>query len=177
VSMLDIATYLMAHSLANCRLGFAQSSKHSWTALRTSFSAGKCRLWVANRRASFQTRSIGLSSGLYGGRNMRVSCLRWRCRQGRSARAWWYLALSSTTTRRSLRGRCLSRCCRKRSKDSALNFSSNALTSLPVRVSTAPKQATDWRVGACSRMGSFVSGGTRFRHRRPRSRPGFRPGP
>ena len=32
----------------------------------------------------------------------------------------------------------------------------------------APKQATDLRVGACNKIGSFSSGGTHMRQREPR---------
>lgn len=157
----------MAHSFANCRFGLVQKEKRSCTALTTSYRVGKWRLWVAKRRVSFQTRSIGLSSGLYGGKNNSVSRLRCLRSQGRSARAWWYLALSSTRTRRLLRERCLSRVFRKRWKDSPLNFGSKAVTNLPVRTLAAPKHATDLRVGACSRTGSLSSGGIHMRQRVP----------
>jgi hypothetical protein len=38
---------------------------------------------------------------------------------------------------------------------------------LTVRRLTAPKQATDLRVGACSKIGSLSSGGTHMRQREP----------
>src|SRR6266446_270901 len=157
----------MAHSLANCRFDLAQSPKRSLTASMISSSVGKCRLWVAKRRASFHTRSTGLSSGLYGGKNNSVSCSRCWFSQGSSARAWWYLALSSTSTKHLPRERCLSSSCKKRWKDSPLNFGSKSVTSLPVPTLTAPKQATDLRVGACSTIGSVCSGGTHMRQRVP----------
>ena len=83
------------------------------------------------------------------------------------ARAWRYLALSSTKTRRLPRERCLSSVLRKPKKDSRLNGDSNAVTSLPVRVLTAPKHATDLCVGACSNTGSLCSGGIHLRQRVP----------
>jgi hypothetical protein len=46
-------------------------------------------------------------------------------------------------------------------------FGSKAVTNLPVRKLTAPKHATDLRVGACSKIGSFSSGGTHMRQRVP----------
>src|SRR5512134_2337517 len=52
-------------------------------------------------------------------------------------------------------------------EDSALNFGSKPVTSMPVRRPTAPKHATDLRVGAWSTTGSFSSGGTHMRQRVP----------
>jgi hypothetical protein len=40
-------------------------------------------------------------------------------------------------------------------------------TNCPVSKLTAPKQATDFRVGACRRIGSLISGGTHMRQREP----------
>ena len=58
-----------------------------------------------------------------------------------------YLALSSTTTIRLPRVRCRN--------------------NLPVPKFTAPKQATDLRVGACCNTGSLISEGTHMRQREP----------
>ena len=40
-------------------------------------------------------------------------------------------------------------------------------TNWPVSRLTAPKQATDLRVGACRRIGSLISGATHMRQREP----------
>jgi hypothetical protein len=40
-------------------------------------------------------------------------------------------------------------------------------TNCPLSKLTAPRQATDFRVGACRRTGSLISGGTDMRHREP----------
>ena len=157
----------MAHRRASCRFGLAHKVKRSVTASMTSSSAGKCQLWVANLRVSFQTRSIGLSSRLYGGKKSSASTSHCWCSQGCSARAWWYLALSSINTSRLPRARCLRSVCRERKNDSPLNGDSKAVTSVPVQMLAAPKHATDMRVGACSRMGSLSSGGIHVRQRVP----------
>src|ERR1035438_677552 len=48
---------------------------------------------------------------------------------------------------------------RKSLNVSALNTSHMARTNLPALKLTAPKHATDLRVGACCKTGSFISGG------------------
>src|SRR3954447_12285506 len=79
------------------------------------------------------------------------------------------LALSGMTTmRRPVRmaGRRQSR--RKRKKLIPLNLSSSRRnTKRPSRNRTAPKYPTLLRVGACSRTGSLISGGTPLRQREP----------
>lgn len=59
----------MPHHLRSTELDVLQRSKHVETAVSTSSKVAKNRLCVAMRRASFQTRSMGASCGLYGGRN------------------------------------------------------------------------------------------------------------
>ena len=59
----------MQHKRCSTLFGRRQRSKQALTALSTSGSVAKYRLCVARRRVSFQTRSIGASCGLYGGRN------------------------------------------------------------------------------------------------------------
>src|SRR2546427_12591831 len=54
-----------------------------------------------------------------------------------------------------------------RRKVSALNTLHIMRRSCPVLRLTAPKQAMDLRVGACSRIGSLISGGTHMRQREP----------
>ena len=98
----------MPHNLRSTELGFRHRSKHVSTAKSNSSNVAKKRLCAARRRASFQTRSMGASCGLYGGRNNKVSTLWYRRSQGASNTAWWYLALSSTTTMRLPRERCCS---------------------------------------------------------------------
>ena len=157
----------MPHNLRNTELGCRQRSKHFSTAASNSPSVAKKRLCVAMRRASFQTRSIGANCGLYGGRNSKVSTARYLRSNGLRSTAWWYLALSSTTIMRLPRERCRSSFFRKLSKVTASNFSHMACMNLPVLKLTAPKQATDLRVGACVSTGSLISGGTHIRHRVP----------
>src|SRR4030067_189273 len=59
----------MPHNLCNMRFGFFHRSKHESTAPTSADSVAKYWLCVATRRASFHTRSIGASCGLYGGKN------------------------------------------------------------------------------------------------------------
>src|SRR5574340_1834082 len=157
----------MPHNLRSTALGFCQRSKQVSTAATSSFRVSKKRLCVAIRRASFQTRSMGASCGLYGGRKGSVSTLRYFRSRGASNTAWWYLALSSTTTMRLPRERCRNSFFRKAPNVRASNFSHTERTNLPLARLTAPKQATDFRVGACTNTGSLISGGTHIWHRVP----------
>src|SRR5512140_1386255 len=157
----------MPHNLRSTELGFLQRSKHVATAVSTSSKVTKNRLCVAMRRASFQTRSTGASCGLYGGRNSRVNTARYCRSNGLSKTAWWYRALSSTSTMRLPRERCRSSVFRTVSNVTALNVTHRERMNLPGRKLTAPKHATDLRVGAWSRTGSLISGGTHMRHRGP----------
>src|SRR3972149_8989446 len=158
---------MMPHKRRSTGFGFRQRSKQFSVAARSSSSVGKYRLCVASLRASFQTRSIGESCGLYGGRKSRVSTRRRLRSQGARSLAWWYAALSSTITMRLPRERCRSNVLRNSAKVTALNFGDMARRNLPVRRLTAPKQAMDLRVGACVTTGSLTSGGTHMRHRVP----------
>ncbi len=88
----------MPHNLRSTALGVLQRSKHVEMAVSTSSRVAKNRLCITMRRASFQTRSMGASCGLYGGRNSRVSTARYFRSKGLSRIAWWYRALSSTST-------------------------------------------------------------------------------
>jgi hypothetical protein len=157
----------MPHNLRSTELGFLQRSKHVETAVSTSSKVAKNRLCVAMRRASFQTRSTGASCGLYGGRNSRVSTARYVRSNGLSKTAWWYRALSTTSTMRVSWARCRSRVFRTVSNVATLNVAHRERMNVPVRTLTAPKHATDLRVGAWSRTGSLTSGGTHLRHRVP----------
>src|ERR1700687_2879876 len=150
----------MQHSRRSTGLGFRQLSKQVLAASSTSTSVAKYRLCVASRRVSFQTRSIGASCGLYGGRNSRDRMPRYLRKNGASSTAWWYLALSNTITIRLPRERWRSSFWRKLRKVSALNTLHITRTNLPVLKLTAPKQATDLRVDACRKSGSLISGGT-----------------
>src|SRR5439155_17918966 len=116
---------------------------------------------------SVQTRSIGASWGLYGGRNNSDRTFRYRRRNGASDTEWWYLALSTTMSMRLPRERCRSSRLRKASKVSPLKTLHMARTNLPLLKLTAPKHATDLRVGACCSTGSLISGGTHMRQREP----------
>ena len=157
----------MPHSLRSTEFGFLQRSKHVETAVSNSPRVAKNRLCVAMRRASFQTRSMGASCGLYGGRNSKVSTVRYFRSKGLRSTAWWYLALSSTITMRLPRERCRRSFFRKVSNVAALNLAHMERTHLPVLKLTAPKQATDLRVGAWFSTGSLISGGTHIRQRVP----------
>src|SRR4029077_14793973 len=157
----------MPHNLRSTAFGFLQRSKHVETAVSTSSKVAKNRLCVAMRRASFQTPSMGASCGLYGGRNSRVSTARYFRSNGLSRTAWWYRALSRTSTMCVVWERCRSSGFRKVAKVAALNVAHRERTNVPVLKLTAPKQATDLRVDAWSRTGSLISGGTHMRHRVP----------
>src|ERR1700687_1355132 len=63
--------------------------------------------------------------------------------------------------------RCRNSLLRKSWKVSALKMSQNMRTKVPVAKFTAPKQATDLRVGACCSTGSLISGGPHIRQREP----------
>ena len=150
----------MPHSLRNTVFAFRQRLKHTTTAASTSSKLAKKRLCVAMRRANFQTRSMGANCGLYSGRNSKVSTLRYFLSKVANNIAWWYRALSSTTTMRLPRERCRNNRFRKASNVRASNLSHMARTNLPLTRLTAPKQATDLRVGAWKSTGSLISGGT-----------------
>src|SRR3989338_409652 len=157
----------MPHNLHSTVFGFFHQSKHDSTAQSNSSKVAKNLLCVARRRANFQTRSIGASCGLYGGKNSRANTLRYLRNRGASNMAWWYRALSSTMTMRLPRARCRNSFFRNVSNVRASNFSHIERTNLPVLKLTAPKQATDLRVGAWDSTGSLTSGGTHIRHRVP----------
>src|SRR4030042_2441625 len=122
----------MPHNLCNMRFGFFHRSKHESTAPTSADSVAKYWLCVATRRASFHTRSIGASCGLYGGKNSNLVTRRYFFRNGASRIAWWYRALSKTITIRLPRGRHRNTFIRKNLKVSALNLSQVNRTNLPV---------------------------------------------
>src|SRR5579859_2031953 len=157
----------MQHSLRSTSFGLFQCWKQASTAERTSASVAKYRLCSDRRRVSFHTRSTGASCGLYGGRNNNVRWHLYLLSNGLSRMAWWYLALSSTTTMRLPRRRWRSSWRRKDANVSALNTGHTCQTKRPVLKLTAPKHATDLRVGACSSTGSWISGATHMRQRDP----------
>src|SRR5471030_236898 len=157
----------MQHNLRRTSFGPIQCRKQASTAERTSASVAKYRLCSARRLVSFQTRSIGASCGLYGGRNSNVKCRLYLRSSGLSMVAWWYLALSSTTTMRLPRRRWRSSWRRKDTNVSALKTGHTCQTKRPVLRLTAPKHATDLRVGACINTGSRTSGATHMRQRDP----------
>lgn len=139
----------MPHSLLSTEFGFCHRTKQDRTDTSTASSVAKYRLWVANRRVSFQTRSMGASCGLYGGKNTNVSTLRYLCSNGASNLAWWYLALSRMITMRLPCVRLRSSNLRNASNVWASNVVHKLYANLPVTRLTAPKQAMDLRVGAC----------------------------
>src|SRR3989344_322881 len=155
----------MPHNRLNTGFGRRQPSKQVSTVARSSSSVAKYRLCVASRRASFHTRSMGASCGEYGGRNSSVRMPRYWRSNGANKTAWWYRALSSTMTIRWPCERCRNSFRRKASKVAALNTGHIERTNFPVRRLTAPKQATDFRVGACTSTGSLISGDTHMRVR------------
>lgn len=67
----------MQHRRRSTLLGLRQPSKQVFTALRTCARLEKYRLCMASRRANFQTRSMGVNCGLYGGKNNSVSTRRY----------------------------------------------------------------------------------------------------
>src|ERR1035438_5608182 len=75
--------------------------------------------------------------------------------------------LSSTTIKRRPGVCWRSKRLRKVLKVAALKIGHIIRTNCPVSKLTAPKQATDFRVGACRRIGSLTSGGTHMRQREP----------
>ncbi len=85
---------------------FCRRSKHQSTAVSNSPRISKKRLCIGKRRASFQTRSMGVSCGLYGGRNGKVGTLSYPSSKGASSQACRYFALSRTITMRLARERC-----------------------------------------------------------------------
>ena len=89
---------------------------------------------------SFQTRSMGASCGLYGGRNSRVRTARYVRSKGLSRTAWWDRVLSSTSTMRVLRERCRRSIFRKVSNVAVLNVAHRERMNLPVRKLTAPNR-------------------------------------
>ena len=62
---------------------------------------------------------------------------------------------------------CLRSLLRNISNVSALNFDADMVTSISISLLTAPKRATDFRIGAFSTIGSLSSAGTHIRHRVP----------
>src|SRR4030065_873266 len=148
----------MPHNLNSTAFAVRHQSKHDSTAWSNSPRVAKNRLCVARRRANFQTRSIGASCGLYGGKNSKVNTLRYLRNRGASNMAWWYRALSSTMTMRLPRERCRNSFFRKVSNVRASNLSHIERTNLPVLNITAPKQATDLRVGPGASPRALTSG-------------------
>jgi hypothetical protein len=145
--------------------GFCHPTKQDRTDTSTASSVAKYRLWVANRRVSFQTRSMGVNYGLYGCKNTNVMSLRYLCNSGVSNLAWWYRALSRMIT---MRLPCVHRRSSNLRNDSNV-WASNVLhrlyANLPVSRLTAPKQAIDLRVGAWVSTGSVTSGAILIRAR------------
>ena len=157
----------MPHNLHSTPFGFRQQSKHDSTAQSNSSKVAKNRLCVAETPCQFPNPLDGASCGLYGGKNNRVNTLRYLRNRGANNMAWWYRALSSTTTMRLPCERCRNSFFRKVSNVRASNFSHIERTNLPILKLTAPKQTTDLRVGAWDSTGSLISGGTHIRHRVP----------
>ena len=139
----------MQHTRRSAGLDLFHRSKHPSTVVSSSSNVEKYRLWVARGLASFNTSSIGASCGTYGGRNSSVRTLG-TCAAAAPTRrhAWWYRALSSTTTMRVPCERCRNNFLRNASKVSASNFEHIERANFPVCRLTAPKQATDLRVDA-----------------------------
>lgn len=157
----------MPHNLRKIQLEFLHLSKHDSTVPTIASNVAKYWLWVASRRASFHTRSIGASCGLYGGRNNSCRTRRYFFKNGFSKTAWWYRALSRIIIMRLPRVRHFNTFLRKYSNVCALKLSLMERMNLPVFKFTAPKQATDLRVGACFKTGSVISGGIHIRSRVP----------
>ncbi len=157
----------MPHNRLNTKFGLVHRAKHGCTTSSTSASVSKYRLWVARRRASFQTRSIGANCGLYGGRNRSVSTWRYLCSNGASSLAWWYRALSKTMTMLFPLVRRRRSNIKNSSNVLASNVSHKLYANFPVSKLTAPKQAIDLRVGAWVSTGSLTSGGIHIRQRVP----------
>ncbi len=132
-------------------------------------NVGKYWLCSFMRRVSFQTRSIGLSSGLYGGkyaiRNLSPDFLR----QSECSIAWWYFALSIiNATLRPEWHAALLIFFKKSHVEPALKLPvSWAKMNFPSRSLTAPKYPTPFRVGCCKTTGFFSSGATHIRQRVP----------
>lgn len=157
----------MPHKRLRTEFGFSHLVKHCSTSSSTSPSVAKYWLWVASRRVSFQTRSMGANCGLYGGRNRRVNTLRCLLRSGLSNLAWWYRALSSTMTIRFPWVRRRNNSFKNVSNVLASKVSHRLYANFPLSMLTAPKQAIDLRVDAWVSTGSLTSGGIHIRQRVP----------
>ncbi len=79
---------MMPHNLRSAELDCRQRSKHFSTAVSNSLNVARKQLRVAMRRAGFQTRSMGVNCGLYGGRNGKVSTARYFHSKGLRSIAW-----------------------------------------------------------------------------------------
>ena len=119
----------------------------STTATKSSNSS-KYRLCVHNRRVNFHTRSIGLSSGLYGGRNNNSILPRCFSSQSDNSSAWWYRALSNITNAFLPRLRFFISVSRNTLNDSASKMSNWQQVNVPSSIRTPPKYAVLLRVGA-----------------------------
>ena len=158
---------MTAHNLFRVSFGTDHAENCLFTVLTSTRSRGKNLLWTQSRRVTFQTRSIGFKSGLYGGKNDSFRTFRFRRRNGLSRRAWWYLELSMTRTiRRPFFLRLTSRL-RNASKVTPLKISELREKNVPSWDRTAPKYPVCFIVGAWSMTGSFNSGGIHIRHRLP----------
>ena len=98
---------------------------------------------------------------------MAAGTLRYLRSSGASSLAWWYRALSKTTTIRLSRVRRRSSNIKNASNVLASKVSHMLYANFPVSKLTAPKQAIDLRVGAWVRTGSLTSGAIHIRHRVP----------
>ena len=157
----------MQHKRVSSWLGMYQTLSCSEIARIKLSSFSKYWLCIFSLRSSFQTRSIGLSSGLYGGKIRSSSRSRCRSRKASRLAEWWYAALSIINNILRPLVRYGSRCSRYARKLSASNIDWVTAINLPVRTFTAPNNAIDFLVGAWRSVGFLSSGGTHMTHRDP----------
>ena len=143
----------MPHNLRSTELGCRQRSKHMSTAASSSLNVAKKRLCVAMRRASFHTRSIGANCGLYGGRNSKLSTVRYFRNKGLEKYGVVVPGVVQDDNH-ALAARAMpQKLLQKVSNVTASNLSHMVRMNLPVLRPTAPKQATDLRWGRASTPG------------------------
>ena len=129
--------------------------------------SGKYWLCVQSLRVNFQTLSIGLRSGLYGGRNNSPMLSRYFFNQGWSSTAWWYRALSNIMTILLFLVLRFINLARNSPKVTALKTEDVMCRNFPDWIFTAPNNAMLFRVGACITVGSLSSGGIHMAHLDP----------
>ena len=157
----------MQHNLCSVSFGLLQIFICFLTTQSNSSSVSKCLLWVQVLLVIFHTLSILFKSGLYGGKKSNCIFLLFFASQGCINVAWWYLALSRMRIIFFPLFFLFTIFFKKSKKVSALNIPASIQTSSPVLDDTAPNRDMLFLVGACSRMGSFSSGGIHIRHRVP----------